>query len=136
MHCGSPGGLSQRGVRDTLAFVSSHICPGQCRASGPHPHTRLLECTLHLDFCPRKQGLTSNCSIGISSYSPMPLTHAFCIQYGHTLEKKSSFSHINFLPPSPLPPPGVCWATYLGELCGRVFCVCFLPFSEYKSMDL
>lgn len=101
MHCGSPGGLSQRGVSDTPAFVFSHISPGWCRAREPHPHPCSLVCTLHLDLCPRKQGLPSNCSRGISSHTPMPLTHDFCILYGHTLKTKA-FSHVNLFSPSSL----------------------------------
>lgn len=133
MHCGSPG-VSQRGVSDTLAFVSSHICPGWCMASGPHPHPCSLVCTLHLDSCPRKQSLTSNCSRGISSYSPMPLTNDFLyLVWPHTENKSFQSGKCPLSQFSP--PPGVWWATYLGELCRGVFRVCYLVFSEYKPMD-
>lgn len=71
----SPGGLSQNGMSDALALVPSHIHPGQCRAPGPCLHSGPLAHTLHLDPRPRKQDLTSFCSRGISSHSPMALIH-------------------------------------------------------------
>lgn len=70
---------TQRDMNDVLTFVSSHVHPGECGASAPHLHSGSLVRTPHLDSCPRKQGLTSSCSKGISSHSPMALTHAFCI---------------------------------------------------------
>lgn len=79
MHRRSPGGLSQIGANDALVFVSSHVHPGQYGTSGPHPHLGSVVRTQHLDSCPRKEGLTSNCSKGISSHSPMALTHVFLI---------------------------------------------------------
>lgn len=39
-------------------------------------------------------------------------------------------------PPFPcLSPPRLCWATYLGKLCGGGFCVCFLTFPNYETID-
>lgn len=49
--------------------------------------------------------------------------------------EKSSSSHVKLLLSLAFPPPRLCWATYLGKLCGGGFCVCFLTFPNYETID-